>query len=181
MSQIILVLAVFILALAIGFYLGKLLSKTQAQAEKSSLEERVSGLVNQMEQVKNQLQAEKLQFEKTLAQVVSEKENLQKEKEALAIHLAKKENDFDNLLERNKEQKQEVNELQEKFTKEFENLANKILELRNDEALREKIAEGGHQLFQERATPKVIVGDLVEKLNELVLVESHSNGLGLGS
>ena len=31
-------------------------------------------------------------------------------------------------MERNKEQKQEVNELQEKFSKEFENLANKILE-----------------------------------------------------
>jgi len=62
-----------------------------------------------------------------------------------------------------------------------EDLANKILELRNDGTLREKIAEGGYQLFQERATPKVIVGDLVEKLNELVLVESHSNGLGLGS
>ena len=42
--------------------------------------------------------------------------------------MAKKENDFDNLLERNKEQKQEVEQLQEKFTKEFENLANKILE-----------------------------------------------------
>jgi DNA recombination protein RmuC len=53
---------------------------------------------------------------------------VQKEKESLAIHLAKKENDFDNLLERNKEQKQEVEQLQEKFTKEFENLANKILE-----------------------------------------------------
>jgi DNA recombination protein RmuC len=46
----------------------------------------------------------------------------------LAIHLAKKENDFENLWERNKEQKQEVEQLQEKFTKEFENLANKILE-----------------------------------------------------
>jgi len=42
--------------------------------------------------------------------------------------------------------------------------------------LREKIAAGGYQLFQEKAAPKVIVGDLVEKLNELVLVESHSNG-----
>jgi DNA recombination protein RmuC len=61
-------------------------------------------------------------------QLVSEKETVQKEKESLAIHLAKKENDFENLWERNKEQKQEVEQLQEKFTKEFENLANKILE-----------------------------------------------------
>ncbi|MFT7250880.1 MAG: DNA recombination protein RmuC, partial [Flavobacterium sp.] len=41
---------------------------------------------------------------------------------------SKKEVDFENLWERNKEQKQEVEQLQEKFTKEFENLANKILE-----------------------------------------------------
>ncbi len=50
----------------------------------------------------------------------------------------------------------------------YEDLANKILELKNDEALREKIAAGGYQLFQEKATPKVIVGDLMEKLNELI-------------
>ena len=168
MSQIILVLAVFILALAIGFYLGKLLSKTQAQAEKSSLEERVSGLVNQMEQVKNQLLAEKLQFEKTLTQVVTEKENLQKEKEALAIHLAKKENDFDNLLERNKEQKQEVNELQEKFTKEFENLANKILEEKTT-----KFTE------QNKENLKIILNPLQEKIQlfEKKVEDTHKESI----
>ncbi len=168
MSQIILVLAVFILALAIGFYLGKLLSKTQAQAEKSSLEERVSGLLNQMEQVKNQLQDEKLQFEKTLAQVATEKENLQKEKEALAIHLAKKENDFDNLLERNKEQKQEVNELQEKFTKEFENLANKILEEKTT-----KFTE------QNKENLKIILNPLQEKIQlfEKKVEDTHKESI----
>jgi DNA recombination protein RmuC len=46
----------------------------------------------------------------------------------LAIQLSKKEVDFENLWERHLEQKQEVERLQEKFTKEFENLANKILE-----------------------------------------------------
>ncbi|WP_130736492.1 DNA recombination protein RmuC [Flavobacterium sp. J27] len=168
MSQIFLVLAVFILALAIGFYLGKLLSKTQSQAEKSSLEERVSGLVNQMEEVKNQLQAEKLQFEKNLAQVVNEKESIQKEKEALAIHLAKKENDFDNLLERNKEQKQEVNELQEKFTKEFENLANKILEEKTT-----KFTE------QNKENLKVILNPLQEKIQlfEKKVEDTHKESI----
>jgi DNA recombination protein RmuC len=128
MSQTILIIAIFILALAIGFFIGKMLLKAQAQSEKSGLEERVNGLVNNIEQLKNQSQIDKVQFEKNISQVVSEKEAIQKEKEAFAIHLAKKENDFDNLLERNKEQKQEVEQLQEKFTKEFENLANKILE-----------------------------------------------------
>ncbi|VXB59190.1 DNA recombination protein RmuC homolog [Flavobacterium sp. 9AF] len=168
MSQIILVLAVFILALAIGFYLGKLLSKTQAQAEKSSLEERVSGLVNQIEQLKNQLLSEKLQFEKALAQVLIEKENLQKEKESLSIHLAKKENDFDNLLERNKEQKQEVNELQEKFTKEFENLANKILEEKTT-----KFTE------QNKENLKIILNPLQEKIQlfEKKVEDTHKESI----
>lgn len=128
MSQTILVLAVFILALAIGFYIGKLLTKTQSQSKVSSLEERINGLLNQIDQLKQQFQQDKNQLEKSLENLSIEKDTLQKEKESLAIHLAKKENDFDNLLERNKEQKQELTEIQEKFTKEFELLANKILE-----------------------------------------------------
>ncbi|RAK24942.1 DNA recombination protein RmuC [Flavobacterium aquaticum] len=128
MSQTLLVLAAFIIALGIGIFIGKILFSAKSQSEKSGLEERIKGLLGQIEQLKIQFQTERNQFEKSFAQLSSEKENLQKEKESLAIHLAKKENDFDNLLERNKEQKQEVEQLQEKFTKEFENLANKILE-----------------------------------------------------
>ncbi|MFY7810694.1 MAG: DNA recombination protein RmuC [Flavobacterium sp.] len=55
-------------------------------------------------------------------------ENLRIDKNELAVKLAKKETDFNNLIQKNEEQKEEVNQLQEKFTKEFENLANKILE-----------------------------------------------------
>lgn len=128
MQESMLILVTFIVALAIGIFLGKLLFTAQSQSEKSGLEERINGFLGQIEQLKIQFQTERNQFEKSLLQLSSEKENLQKEKESLAIHLAKKENDFDNLLERNKEQKQEVEQLQEKFTKEFENLANKILE-----------------------------------------------------
>jgi DNA recombination protein RmuC len=128
MPESMLILVTFIVALAVGIFLGKLLFTAQSKSEKSGLEERINGLLSQIEQLKIQFQTERNQFEKSILQLNSEKENVQKEKESLAIHLAKKENDFDNLLERNKEQKQEVEQLQEKFTKEFENLANKILE-----------------------------------------------------
>ena len=128
MPESMLILVTFIVALAIGIFLGKLLFTAKSQSEKSGLEERINGFLGQIEQLKIQFQTEKNQFEKSLLQLTSEKENLQKEKESLAIQLAKKENDFENLWERNKEQKQEVEQLQEKFTKEFENLANKILE-----------------------------------------------------
>ena len=128
MPESMLVLITFIVALTIGIFIGKLIFTAKSQSEKSGLEERINGLLGQVEQLKIQFQTERNQFEKSFSQLLSEKESLQKEKESLAIHLAKKENDFDNLLERNKEQKLEVEQLQEKFTKEFENLANKILE-----------------------------------------------------
>ncbi|WP_338409997.1 DNA recombination protein RmuC [uncultured Flavobacterium sp.] len=128
MDSSFIILITFIIALTIGFFIGKLLSKAQSQSEKSGLEEKVNGLINQMEELKNQFTFEKVQFEKKMLQFNSEKESIRTEKEVLAIQLSKKEVDFENLWERNKEQKQEVEKLQEKFTKEFENLANKILD-----------------------------------------------------
>ena len=115
-TSIILVFAI-LASLAIGFYIGKLLSKTQSNAEKSNLEGQLTSQNIQLTELKN-----------TFQNLQNEKQKLQAEKEEFAILLAKKENDFDNLLERTKEQKEELTNLQEKFTKEFENLANKILE-----------------------------------------------------
>ncbi|MBI4812189.1 glycosyltransferase family 4 protein [Candidatus Falkowbacteria bacterium] len=50
-----------------------------------------------------------------------------------------------------------------------EDLANKILELRNNKELREQIAASGYQLFQEKATPKVIAKDLLKHLSNLIV------------
>jgi DNA recombination protein RmuC len=111
------ILAAFIIALAIGIFLGKILYASQGKSERASLEEKINGLHTQLEQMKQQY-----------LQTVQERENIRTEKDALAIQLGKKEADFESLLEKNKDQKQEVEQLQEKFTKEFENLANKILE-----------------------------------------------------
>jgi DNA recombination protein RmuC len=115
-TSILLVFAILV-SLAIGFYIGKLLSKTQSNAEKSNLDGQLTSQNNQLSELKISFQH--LQIEK---------QKVQTEKEEFAILLAKKENDFDNLLDRTKEQKEEINQLQEKFSKEFENLANKILE-----------------------------------------------------
>ena len=128
MDSSILILLTFIIALAIGVFVGKMLFSAKSQSEKASLEEKLNGLLSQMNQLKEQFQNERNQFEKQLALSNTEKETIRAEKDSLAIQLSKKETDFENLWERNKEQKQEVEQLQEKFTKEFENLANKILE-----------------------------------------------------
>jgi DNA recombination protein RmuC len=128
MNAVLPFLLVFIIALAIGLFLGKQLFSANSKSEKASLDEKINGLISQINQQKEQTILERNQFEKQLITSNQEKETIRSEKDALAIQLSKKETDFENLWERNKEQKQEVELLQEKFTKEFENLANKILE-----------------------------------------------------
>lgn len=117
MNAVILSVLIFIIALFLGIYFGKVFFSANSKSEKASLEEKINGLLQQIEQFKTQVN-----------QTAQERENIRAEKESLVIQLSKKETDFENLWERNKEQKQEVEKLQEKFTKEFENLANKILE-----------------------------------------------------
>ncbi|MRX38240.1 DNA recombination protein RmuC [Flavobacterium sp. LC2016-23] len=122
------VLFAFIVALFVGIYLGKLLFTARSQSEKVSLNERLNAAFNQLQLQKEQFEKERSAFEKQLYSNNSEKENIRTEKDSLAIQLSKKEVDFENLWERHKEQKNEITELQEKLTREFENLANKILE-----------------------------------------------------
>ena len=121
MSTILPFLLLFIVALAIGVFIGKLLFSAKSQSEKAFLEEKLNNL-------KGQYQIEKSDWDTKLRQVMEEKESIRNEKESINIQLTKKEVDFENLWQRNKEQKEEVEKLQEKFTKEFENLANKILD-----------------------------------------------------
>lgn len=128
MSNLFPFLIVFIIALGIGVFIGKIIFSARFQTDKISLEEKLLALNNQLAAIKEQIQIDKSNFEKQLSETNKEKESIRTEKDSLAIQLSKKEVDFDNLWERNKEQKEEVEKLQEKFTKEFENLANKILE-----------------------------------------------------
>lgn len=117
MSPTISILIAFIVALPVGVYIGKLLFSAQSNSEKAGLEEKNRSLIQELDFQKNQFEKSSLAFEA-----------IRIEKEAITIQLTKKEADFDHLFQRNKEQKEEVEKLQEKFTTEFENLANKILE-----------------------------------------------------
>ncbi len=121
MTTLLLFLLIFIIALAIGIFIGKMLFSAQSKSEKILLEEKFNIL-------KEQSLTEKTALEKQVQQTLQEKESIRDEKEAINIQLTKKEADFENLWQRNKEQKEEVEKLQGKFTKEFENLANKILD-----------------------------------------------------
>ena len=128
MSELFSFLLVFIVALALGLFIGKLLFSARFESQKISLEEKINAAQHLLQKQKEQATIDKTAFEKQLQNSLQEKEAIRNEKDSLAIQLSKKEVDFDNLLERHKEQKNEVEQLQEKFTKEFENLANKILD-----------------------------------------------------
>jgi len=103
--------------LAIGIALGYFISNLKQKAGQSSLEERLrSNAENETKLLER------------MALLEQEREGIRREKDALAVELTRRNADFENLKQRNDEQKAEVEKLQERFQKEFENLANKILD-----------------------------------------------------
>jgi DNA recombination protein RmuC len=110
-------LLLFIVALGSGIAIGKLVFATKGSAEKANLESQIKALNLAQTEAKEQNQ-----------RIQNEKETIRVERERLAVALSRKESDYDYLLVRQQEQKEEFADLQAKFTKEFENLANKIFE-----------------------------------------------------
>ncbi len=135
MPDILSFLIIFVIALAIGFFLGKTVVRSGFNSEKNALNEQILTSNSQLLMQSQNFDNDRLSFDKQLQtytfeieKLRIEKDDVRNQKESINIQLAKKEIDFDNLYERNREQKLEVEQLQEKFTKEFENLANKILD-----------------------------------------------------
>ncbi|RWX01024.1 DNA recombination protein RmuC [Flavobacterium cerinum] len=168
MPDTISLLLAFIIALAIGIYIGKLVFSSKATSDKKVFEERNNSLQLHIQQLKQQAQNELLGLEKQLVQSNADRDSLRQAKEALTVQLTKKETDFDNLFERMREQRQETDELREKFTKEFENLANKILEEKST-----KFTE------QNRENMKNILSPLQEKIHlfEKKVEDTHKESI----
>jgi DNA recombination protein RmuC len=122
------ILLIFVAGIAGGIVIGKLLFAANAKSEKASIEERLAAVSSQYEFLKQQFAQDKASFEKMMTQANIDKETIRAEKDSLALRLTKTQTDFENLWQKNLEQKEEVEKLQEKFTKDFENLANKIME-----------------------------------------------------
>ncbi len=130
-------------ALILGFVLGRYFSTLQHKGDTKVFQEQNNQLNLQIEdhkiQFSNQLEIYKEQVRETkndaaihLLKVEEELDILRKEKEFISRELVRKNSDFDNLQQRNQEQIQEVEKLQEKFSKEFENLANRILDQKSE-------------------------------------------------
>jgi len=117
MEQYFIFLAIFIVALFLGGFIGKLLYRVSFEKEKSSLHER------------NTLLSEtKVTAEKIISELQLDYRQLQAEKEKIIGENIRQDSEIKNLHEKLANQKEELENIQEKFTKEFENLANKILD-----------------------------------------------------
>ena len=117
MNDLIIYLAFAVVGILIGLLSGKYFSKLKFQQEKTALSERNSML--------NETQKN---AEKTIEELKHEVKSIQFEKEDLIKVNTRQDADLQNLQVKLSENKIEVEKLQEKFTKEFENLANKILD-----------------------------------------------------
>jgi DNA recombination protein RmuC len=116
LNETLLFLLLAAVCLLIGAFLGNLFTRLKLKTETGKLEERLQ---------QANFQQEKL--DERFTTVLHEREEIRKEKDFLNSELVRRNAEFDNLDQKNREQKAEVEKLQEKFTKEFENLANRIL------------------------------------------------------
>ena len=124
MTEIYTYLLIAVLFSLIGLFIGKLAAKLSfskekivAEKEKSTLEARIVLL----EETKGIAEDNFIELQKELKGMQREKEQLISDKSTLTSELQ-------GLQLKLEENKQEVEKLNEKFTKEFENLANKILD-----------------------------------------------------
>ncbi len=117
MNTAVLTAFIAIIAALLGFFLGNYIERLKRKSSQSTLEEREKQLRLNLAGVDERLQAEK-----------DTTRQLREENSTYAQQLTRFKADMENLQLKNSEQKEEVNKLQEKFTKEFENLANKILD-----------------------------------------------------
>ena len=117
MIDLIINFLLIVFGILIGLFIGSLLGKLKREKENSVLEGQNS-----------LLQTSKEYAEKSVLELQKELKFLQQEKEQLLTMNSRQEADLRNLQHKLEENKDEVEKLQEKFTKEFENLANKILD-----------------------------------------------------
>jgi len=137
-DNIILIIAILISA-AIGGYLGMLFTKLKSKSEKSTLEERNTNLQQQFNEFKafhdseNQRQNETFnhqlnELRQQITKTENEREDIRREKEFLNAELTRRNTEYDNLQKQNLKRDEELVQQQEQLRKDFELLANKILE-----------------------------------------------------
>ena len=119
-DNLILILSILVSA-SIGAYLGILFTKLKSKSEKSTLEERQNQLNNTIEELKG-----------SISNLEIERDRFRDEREVLNLELVQKQTEFENLHQQNLKRDAELEERQEQLRKDFELLANKILEEKSE-------------------------------------------------
>ncbi|QDO95412.1 DNA recombination protein RmuC [Formosa sediminum] len=141
-DSIILLLSIAISAF-IGGFIGFTISKLKNKGEYSRIEERYSQLLQQFTDYKEaaatqsskQDEAFKFQLEalqKNILKLESEREDIRREKEFLNTELTRRNSEYENLRQQNLQREKDVVKQQEQLRKDFELLANKILEEKSE-------------------------------------------------
>lgn len=113
MNELIIYFIVTVSGVLVGVFIGKLLSKVKS---------------NSLEEKNHTLQTINNRSEKTIEELQLELKSMQSSKEELVIENTRQDSELRNLRLKYEDNQKDIEKLQEKFTKEFENLANKILE-----------------------------------------------------
>ncbi len=121
MSETFLFLLLAAICLLIGAFIGNLIANLKGKTITSKLEARLEQLQDQEEKLNER-------FEHAL----QEREAIRNEKDLLNIELTRRNSEMDSLETKLREQKLEVEKLQEKFSNDFEVLANKILDSKSE-------------------------------------------------
>jgi len=117
MSTEVIYIILSLLCLGLGLFLGMYMQRLKTGGNENVWNERALQLNGTITSLQEKVASEAL-----------EKRRLQTEKEQLGNQIVRYQADLENLQRINTEQKEEVEKLQEKFTKDFEILASKILE-----------------------------------------------------
>ncbi|MGI0105808.1 DNA recombination protein RmuC [Salinimicrobium sp. WS361] len=136
-------LATSLIILIFGGLLGYLLANFRGKSVQNVLKERNEQLNNQYQEYKVQIQEQLLQIKEQareekeavnnqLIEACREREEIRGKKDLFSTQLTERTSEYKNLQQKLEEQKGELEKLQEKFSKEFENLANKILEQKSE-------------------------------------------------
>jgi len=119
-DNLILILAI-IGSAATGAYLGMVFTKLKSKSDKSALEER-----------QNQLNTTINELKSSLSNLEIDRDKYRDEREGLNLELVQKQTEFENLQQQNIKSDAELEKRQEQLRKDFELLANKILEEKSE-------------------------------------------------
>ncbi|MBT8269983.1 MAG: DNA recombination protein RmuC [Flavobacteriaceae bacterium] len=115
-DNLILIVAILVSA-AIGAYVGMLIGKLKSKGDQSMLAERQNQLSQTIDELKGNIN-----------KIEVEREAIRREKEMLSTELSKKTTEYDHLMRENAQRDEALKKQQEQLRKDFELLANNILE-----------------------------------------------------